>query len=94
MIHAKVEFAKGEGAERVSTNAVEGLFSQVKKHLRKSNVSNITKDKYGIYVGEYRWRERLLFARAFGTSSWRDDAFWLISDTLGLLREKEHRRDL
>ena len=58
----QASFVRGE----VSTNAVEGLFSRVKRFNRIIGVQNICKSNYGDYLGEFLWRERNLSATALG----------------------------
>ena len=62
VVHSAGEFVRGE----VSTNAVEGLFSRVKRFNRIIGVQNICKSNYGDYLGEFLWRERNLSATALG----------------------------
>ena len=47
--HAQGEFARGD----VSTNAVEGLFSRLKKSLRASRITKIHQQDYGIYLENF-----------------------------------------
>ncbi|CAK9038139.1 DDE_Tnp_IS1595 domain-containing protein, partial [Durusdinium trenchii] len=61
VIHADGEFAKttAEGW-RVSTNAVEGLFSLVKRMLRTYRAGLPTKESYGPYLAEFLFRFKFL----------------------------------
>jgi transposase-like protein len=78
VVHADGEFVRGE----VSTNAVEGLFSRLKKFLRESKVTHVSKEAYGIYLGEFLWREKFLSQRALGHGVWRHAAFWKLCDVI------------
>ena len=57
--------------ERISTNAVEGLFARMKRMLRKYRAAPRLSTHYGIFLAEFVWRTR--FARGV---FWRRTAFW------------------
>ena len=81
VIHSKGKLSKGP--EHISTNSVEGLFSRLKKHLRTSRVTYVSQKHYGIYLGEFLWRDRALKASILGTDQWRHYAFWALCRLLG-----------
>ena len=78
MNHAQGEFARGD----VSTNAVEGLFSRLKKSLRASRITKNRQQAYGFFLEEFLGRERFLSARSLGTADWRHYAFWKLIEVL------------
>eukprot|EP00973_Karenia_brevis_P077239 10730077-Karenia_brevis.AAC.1 len=55
--HSRREFARTDpDGVRVSTNAVEGLFSPMKKLNRYLHVHKVSKRAYGLYLAEFAWR--------------------------------------
>ena len=56
---------------RVSSNAIEGLFSRAKRHLRTYRGSPQSKEQVGDYLGEFLFRARFLKA---GAVPWRNRA--------------------
>ena len=88
VIHQRREFSKrGANGERVSTNAIEGLFSRLKKFFRTVGMTKISKTPYPEFIGEFMWRERFLSARVLGGCDWHSQAFFRIADLLG----EEHK---
>jgi hypothetical protein len=76
--HSKGEFSRPQAngdLGPVSTNGVEGLFGRLKRHLRQSGVTKISKRCYAKYLGEFLWREKYLSRRNLGTHNWRPHAF-------------------
>ena len=63
VIHKNKQFAKGP----VSTNAVEGLFSRVKRFLSVARVTKVRRRNYGLYLGEFLWREKYLSKTGLGS---------------------------
>lgn len=63
IVHKNREFARDGPDGRVSTNAVEGLFSRVKRFLRITGSKKVGRSKYGPVLGEFLWREACLSER-------------------------------
>jgi hypothetical protein len=79
--HSKGEFSRPQAngdLGPVSTNGVEGLFGRLKRHLRQSGVTKISKRCYAKYLGEFLWREKYLSRRNLGTHNWRPHVFFLL----------------
>ena len=64
-VHESVVHRKGEFARLrltgivVSTNAIEGLFSRVKRMLKRHHAVPRRQEGYGAHLGEFIWRSRL-----------------------------------
>ena len=55
-----LRWMRGTQGELISTNAVEGLFSRMKRQLRTYRASPSDKSQYGDYMGEFLWRMRFV----------------------------------
>ena len=73
--HSLGEFAKGDYPNRVSTNAVAGLFERVKAFNKKCGIGNLGKQTYGHYLGHFLWHETTLSFSVLVNHRWRDFAF-------------------
>jgi hypothetical protein len=62
----------------VSTNGVEGLFGRLKRHLRQSGITKVSKRCYAKYLVEFLWGEKYLSHRHLGTHKWSPYAFFLL----------------
>jgi hypothetical protein len=83
IVHDDGEFSTfDEHGEIISTNAAEGLFSRVKRFLRITKCTKITKRTYGEHLGEFLWRERFLSSHSLNGSNWRDQVFWILVEHL------------
>jgi transposase-like protein len=72
--HKRREFSRREGSMIISTNAIEGVWSRVKKLLRTYKVSRPANMDHELYFLEYVWRSRYL--RGHGEhGEWRGHAF-------------------
>ena len=71
VIHRRGEFSKlrADGV-KVSTNAVEGLFSRCKRFLRTYRACPRKQSHYGLFLGEFLWRSQHL------PKDWRTSAFF------------------
>ena len=58
--HKRREFSRREGSMIISTNAIEGVWSRVKKLLRTYKVSRPANMDHELYFLEYVWRSRYL----------------------------------
>jgi len=82
VIHSDGEFYKDtefsfEHDGPVSTNAVEGLFSRFKKHVRRTKqVMHPNRTHYGNWIGEFLFIEKYLNQKKLKGKSWRGVAFF------------------
>ena len=57
VVHRKGEFARlRQDGVRVSTNAIEGLFSRMKRFLRGYQAAPKKQEHYAAFMGEFLWR--------------------------------------
>jgi hypothetical protein len=82
IIHEDGEFSRiDENGEVISTKA-EGLFSRVKRFLRITNCTKISRRTYGEHLGEFLWRARFLSQHSSNGSNWREVVFWILVEHL------------
>jgi hypothetical protein len=67
----------------VATNVVDGLFGRFKRWAKRVSLTTVTKNCYGMYFGEFLWREVFLGARYqaeyeedCSNAPWREFAFF------------------
>ena len=74
VIHRRGEFARlrADGVV-ISTNAIEGLFSRVKRMLKAHHAIPRRSSGYGQHLGEFLWRSRFVHRKK---ADWRRRAFF------------------
>jgi transposase-like protein len=76
VIHRRGEFSRVNAAgTTVSSNAIEGMFSRVKRLLKRVYATPKKAKGYALFMGEFLWRQRFVQAK-LDDDTWRRYAFF------------------